>query len=134
LLLRKHPDWTIIGEVSDGVEAVQKAHELKPDLVLLDLNLPRLNGVEAANRIRRTAPAAKIVFITAYCDSDAMQTVSPNEAKGYVLKWDITRELLPAVEAVLRGGRFVSTQLSDPGSCGLVISRRGELGINPSYR
>ena len=113
-LFLKHPDWKIVGEVSDGIEAVQKAQELRPDLVLLDLSLPKLNGVEAANRIRQANPAAKIVFITAYCDSDAMQTVSRNEAEGYVLKWEITRELLPAIEAVLHGGRFVSTQLTDP--------------------
>jgi two-component system nitrate/nitrite response regulator NarL len=113
-LLLKHPDWKIIGEVTDGMEAVKKAQELKPDLVLLDLNLPKLNGVEAANRIRQTAPAAKIVFITAYHDSDAIQTVSRNQADGYVLKWEITRQLLPAVEAVLGGGKFVSSQLTDP--------------------
>ena len=114
LLLRRHPDWIVIGEVSDGIEAVQKVQELNPDLVLLDLSLPRLNGVETANRIRQTAPDAKIVFVTAYCDSDAIQTVSRNEAEGYVLKWEITRQLLPAVEAVLRGGQFVSPQLTDP--------------------
>jgi DNA-binding NarL/FixJ family response regulator len=113
-LLLKHPDWKIIGEVSDGIEAVQKAQELKPDLVLLDLSLPKLNGVAAANRIRQTAPASKIVFITAYCDSDAMKTVSCNQAEGYVLKWEITRDLFPAVETVLRGGKFISRQLTDP--------------------
>ena len=113
-LLLKHRKWKIIGEVSDGVEAVQKAQELKPDLVLMDLSLPKLNGVAAAIRIRQIAPAAKIVFITAYCDSDALQTVLRNGAEGYVLKWEITRQLLPAVEVVLGGGTFVSRQLTDP--------------------
>ena len=113
-LFLKHPGWKIIGEVSDGLEAVKKAQELNPDVVLLDLLLPKIDGVEAANRIRRTAPATKIIFITAYQDSELMQTVLRNQAEGYVLKWDIMRDLLPAVEAALCGRTFVSTRLTDP--------------------
>ena len=96
-LLCKCPEYQIISEVADGLEAVQKTHELSPDLVLLDLSLPKLNGLEAANRIRDIAPSTKIVFVTAYRDFDAMQTVMQNQAEGYVLKWEITHELLPAV-------------------------------------
>ena len=110
-LFLRQPQWKIVGEVSDGLEAVQKAQELKPDLILLDLSLPKLNGLEAANRIRHTVPATKIMFMTAYRDSDAMRTVLQNQAEGYVVKWEITRELLPAVEAVLEGRRFLSSQL-----------------------
>jgi DNA-binding NarL/FixJ family response regulator len=113
-LFLKHPEWRVIEEVCDGLDAVKKTQELNPDLVLLDLSLPKLNGVEAANRIRQTTPATKIVFITAYQDSDAIQTVLRNEAEGYVLKWEINRDLLPALETVLSGGKFVSAQLTDP--------------------
>ncbi|HTT21135.1 MAG TPA: response regulator transcription factor [Candidatus Sulfotelmatobacter sp.] len=113
-LLLKHPEWQIVSEVSDGLAAVQKAQELNPDLVLLDLSLPTLNGVEAAIRIRQVAPSTKILFITAYRDPDAMQTVLRNGAEGYVLKWEITRELIRALEVVLWGGKFVSEQLTDP--------------------
>ena len=113
-LFLKHTEWKIIGEVSDGVEAVQKCQELNPDVVLLDLSLPEVNGVEAATRIRQTVPTTKIVFITAYRDSDVMQTVLRNQAEGYVLKWEIARDLLPAVEAALCGKKFVSTRLTDP--------------------
>lgn len=95
------------------MEAVQKADELKPDLILLDLGMPKLNGIEAANRIRQTAPAARIVFITAYQDSDAMQAVLCDQAQGYVLKWEITTDLFPAVETVLWGRKFVSAKLTD---------------------
>lgn len=112
-LFSRHPEWQIVGEVSDGVEAVQKAEELKPDIVLLDLSLPKLNGVEAANRIRQTSPASKIVFITAYRDSEARETVLRNEADGYVLKWEISRELPPAIQTVVWGGKFVSARLND---------------------
>ena len=113
-LFLTHPEWRIIEEVCDGLDAVKKAQELNPDLVLLDLSLPKLNGVEAAARIRQTAPATKILFITAYQDSSAMQTVLRDDAEGYVLKWDIARELLPAVEAVLWGEKFISPKLTDP--------------------
>jgi len=113
-LFLRHPGWKIIGEVSDGLEAVKKTQELNPDVVLLDLSLPMIDGVEAANRIRRTAPATKIVFITAYQDSELMQTVLRNQAEGYVLKWEIMRDLVPAVEAALCGRKFVSTRLTDP--------------------
>lgn len=111
-LFSRRPEWQIVGEVSDGLEAVQKVEELKPDIVLLDLSFPKLNGVEAANRIRRATPTTKIVFVTAYLDSEAMENVLRQRADGYVLKWEITRELLPAVEAVIWGGKFVSPRLT----------------------
>ena len=95
------------------MEAVEKAQEQKPDLVLLDISLPTLNGVEVAIRIREAAPMTKIVFISAYQDSDAVQTVLTNGADGYVLKWDVTRELLPAIEAALWGGKFVTSHLTE---------------------
>ena len=112
-LLLKSPGLRIISEVSDGLEAVEKAQELKPDLVLLDISLPTLNGVEAAIRIREAAPMTKIVFISAYQGSHAVQTVLTNGADGYVLKWDVTRELLPAIEAALWGGKFVTSHLTE---------------------
>jgi len=102
----------IIGEASDGLEAVRKAGELKPDLVLLDISLPKLNGVEAARRIHEAAPVTKIVFMSAYQDSEAVQTVFSDRAHGYVLKWEVTRELLPAIEAALWGRKFLTTQFS----------------------
>jgi DNA-binding NarL/FixJ family response regulator len=111
-LFLKYSGLHIVGEASDGLEAVKKVDELRPDLVLLDINLPKLNGVEAASRIRETSPKTKIVFISAYQDSDAMQAVWSNGADGYVLKWEVTRELLPAIEAALWGRRFITAQLT----------------------
>jgi DNA-binding NarL/FixJ family response regulator len=114
----------IIGEASDGLEAVQKTGELKPDLVLLDISLPKLNGVEAANRIREIAPTTKIVFISAYQDSDAVQTVLSNGADGYVLKWKITRDLLPAIEAAMWGQKFVTAQLTGVNSAQAPVKQK----------
>ena len=71
--LQKRPKFQIVCEVSDGLEAVQKAHELQPDLVLLDIGLPKLDGIEAANRIQQTVPSAKILFVTQNYDTDVMR-------------------------------------------------------------
>jgi DNA-binding NarL/FixJ family response regulator len=98
----------MIGEASDGLEAVQKTEELKPDLILLDIGLPTLNGIEASHRISKVLPDSKILFVTQNNDADVARAAFANSARGYVLKVDANRELLPAVEAVLRGERFVS--------------------------
>jgi DNA-binding NarL/FixJ family response regulator len=89
-----------------------KAQELKPDLVLLDISLPDLSGIETADRIRKATPGAKILFTTTDNDPDALQTVLANGADGYVLKWNVLKELVRAVEEVLCGRKFVSGQLT----------------------
>jgi DNA-binding NarL/FixJ family response regulator len=108
-ILQTRQDFCVVAEVGDGLEAVQKAQELKPDLILLDIGLPSIDGLETANRIRQLAPATKIIFVTQNSDKDTVQAALSNGAKGYVLKVDAGGELLPAVEAALRGEHFVST-------------------------
>ena len=110
-LLSKAAGWRVIGEVSDGLEAVQKAEELQPELILLDIGLPNLNGLEAANRIRRVAPSSKIVFVTQENSFDVVRAALSNGAMGYVLKSDAGSELLEALETVLRGGQFLSGRI-----------------------
>jgi DNA-binding NarL/FixJ family response regulator len=107
--LQERPELQVIGEASDGLEAVQKAEELKPDLILLDIGLPTLNGIEASRRISMVVPGAKILVVTQNNDADVARAVLNGGASGYVLKVDANRELLRAVEVVLQGGRFVST-------------------------
>ena len=107
--LQQRPELQIIGEASDGLEAVQKAEELRPDLVLLDIGLPRLNGIEVAHRISRLVPAAKILFLSQENDPDILAKALSNGAKGYVRKQNAVTELLPAIKAVLGGGRFSNT-------------------------
>jgi DNA-binding NarL/FixJ family response regulator len=99
--LQARPEWQIIAEASDGLQAVQKAEQLKPDLILLDIGMPNLNGIEAAERISRLVPDAKMLFVTQESDPDLVATLLSNGAKGLVLKVNASRELLPAVEAVL---------------------------------
>jgi DNA-binding NarL/FixJ family response regulator len=110
-LLQARPAWQVIAEASDGSEAVQKAEDLKPDLILLDIGLPKLNGIEAARRIRQRSPSSKIIFLSQNSDLDVVRAAVATGALGYVLKTDAGRELLPAVDAVLRGKQFVSSSL-----------------------
>jgi DNA-binding NarL/FixJ family response regulator len=109
--LEKRPELQIVGEASDGLEAIQKAEELQPNLILLDIGLPTLNGIEAACRISRLVPAAKVLFVSQNNDADVVTAALSNGAKGYVRKENALTDLLPAVEAVLRGDRFVSGEL-----------------------
>jgi chemotaxis response regulator CheB len=92
----------------DGSEAIQKAEALKPDLIVLDIGLPKLNGIEAARRIRQLSPSSKIIFLSQYNSLDVVQAALSTGALGYVHKTDANSVLLPAVEAVLRGKQFVS--------------------------
>jgi DNA-binding NarL/FixJ family response regulator len=107
-LLRARAEWQVICEVSDGLEAVQKAEELKPDVILLDIGLPGLNGIEAARRIRQISPNSKIIFLSMETSLDVMQVALSTGAEGYVRKADVHGDLLPAIDAVLRGKQFVS--------------------------
>jgi DNA-binding NarL/FixJ family response regulator len=110
--LGKRPELQIVGEVSDGLEAVQKAEELQPDLILLDIGLPSLGGIEAARRIRELSPQSRILFVSQDSSVHVVQGALAEGAKGYVVKTDARRELLTAMSAVLRGEQFVSRRLS----------------------
>jgi DNA-binding NarL/FixJ family response regulator len=109
--LGKRPELQILGEASNGLRAVQKAEELRPDLILLDIGLPTLNGIEAAHQISRLVPAAKVLFVSQNNDADVVKAALSDGAKGYVRKENALTDLLPAIEAVLRGDRFVSRGL-----------------------
>jgi two-component system nitrate/nitrite response regulator NarL len=97
----------IIAEVSDGLEAVRKAEELQPDLILLDIGLPTLNGIEAARQIHLLSPQSKILFVSQESSADVIEEAMNSGALGYVVKAHAATELLAAVEAVRQGRRFV---------------------------
>ena len=111
-IIQKQSELRVIGEVSDGLEAVQQAEELRPDLILLDIGLPTLNGIEAARRIRKLSPQSKILFVSQETSTDLVQGVLATGARGYVVKADAGSELLTAVNAVLRNETFVSSSAS----------------------
>jgi DNA-binding NarL/FixJ family response regulator len=110
-ILGKESELRVIGEASDGLEAIQKAEELQPDLILLDIGLPKLNGIAAARSIRLLAPFSRIIFVSQTRSSDIVHEALGTGGNAYVVKANGATELLPAVAAVLQEKQFVSANL-----------------------
>jgi DNA-binding NarL/FixJ family response regulator len=100
----------VIGAASDGREAVHKIETLKPDLVLMDIGLPGVDGIEAARQVIARAPSSRILFVSEHQSSDIVQTALGSGARGYITKSDASRELLPAMEAIVQERRFVGAR------------------------
>jgi DNA-binding NarL/FixJ family response regulator len=98
--LGKRQNLQVVGEASDGLEAIQKAVELKPDLILMDIGLPSLNGIEAARQIRQLIPKSKVIFVSQESSADIVQEVMDLGASGYIVKTKAGSELLAAIEDV----------------------------------
>jgi len=111
--LKEHSELRVICEASDGFEAVQKAEQLMPDLILLDIGLPTLSGIEAARRILEHAPGSKIIFVTLQTSPAFVQEAMRLGAWGYIFKTDIASNLLRAISDVLSGRHFISRAQSD---------------------
>lgn len=99
-LLQQQPEWRII-EACDGLEAVQKAAEVRPDIALLDIGMPILNGIEAAHKIREASPHSRIIFVTSDGDADVKAAALATGAEAYLLKARAASELLPTIAATL---------------------------------
>jgi DNA-binding NarL/FixJ family response regulator len=111
-ILAQDQELLVVGEACDGAEAVHKAADLKPDLIMLDIGLPQLNGLEVARRISELSPSSKILFVSQDNDADTVQAALGTGASGYVHKLRAGTELLRAVVAVLQGQRFVANGIS----------------------
>ena len=105
--VNREPDWSIVGEALDGPEAVQKAKDLTPDLILLDIGLPKLNGIEVARQIRKLVTQSKILFLSALDDPDIVREAMRSGGNGYVVKLDAASELTKAIKDILRGKQYV---------------------------
>jgi DNA-binding NarL/FixJ family response regulator len=106
--LEQRPELLVICEVSDGLKAIENATKLQPDLILLDIGLPSLNGVEVARRLRELAPKSKIIFLSQETTAIFVKEAIALGAWGYVYKSHAESDLLPAIDAALCGRRFVS--------------------------
>ena len=108
ILLEGKPHLQIVAEVADGQEAVRKAAELKPTLILLDIGLPSLNGLDVAGQVRELSPDSKIIFVSQESSPEFVQEALSLGASGFVTKTRVANDLVPAIQAVLSGGTFVS--------------------------
>jgi two-component system, chemotaxis family, chemotaxis protein CheY len=127
--LLREAGWHVVGEVSDGSEAIQKVQELQPDLVTLDIWLPTLDGIHAARQIRKVARKSKILFLSLSDSLDVVLEALNTGAAGYVVKLDAARELRRAVEAVSQGSQFLSRRLR-----GLISLDGAQAGILAGHR
>ena len=107
-MLEQETKLQVVAEAADGLQAVQLAHQLEPELILLDVGLPGMNGIETARQIRQVSPNSEILFLSENQSEDIAEAALSTGARGYVVKSAALRELLPAVEAVLQHRKFVS--------------------------
>jgi len=111
VVLKQEPSFDVVGEVSDGLQAVEKVQQLQPDLVVLDVGLPHLSGIEAAKRIGELAPRSRILFLTQNRTPEVAEECFGAGASGYVVKVHAGKELLIAAQTVVQGKHFVSASL-----------------------
>jgi len=111
-IIEKEPSYKVISTVSDGYAALKKAEEIKPDLVLLDISLPTLNGIEVVRSLQRFHPKPFVVFVTQNATPSIVRAALEAGGNGYVLKTYAHRDLLPAIKIVCSGGRFLSAKLN----------------------
>ena len=107
--LNKHPDYEIIGEVTDGLEAVKLANSLRPDIMILDISMPGLNGVEVVKKIKLSAPEIKIVIYTMHSSKEFVLDLFKSGVSAYILKDDPLSDLILSLKAVADGAKYFST-------------------------
>ncbi|HTZ46277.1 MAG TPA: response regulator transcription factor [Verrucomicrobiae bacterium] len=112
-LLESRPGWEVVAEAADGREAVEKATKLKPDVAVLDIGMPLLNGVEATRRIRSSTPSTEILILTMHESDDLVQQVVNAGARGYILKDEADRVLIAAVDAARHHKPYFSSRISN---------------------
>src|SRR5579862_3400998 len=110
LISRSRPDWEICGEARDGEEALEAVRVLKPDVVILDITMPKMSGLEAAPRIAKLGLGCRVLMFTMHDSERLSNEVRQAEAQGLVLKTQAARDLIRAVDRLLNGGTFFSTQ------------------------
>lgn len=115
-LLEGQPNWTVCAEASNGQEAVEKTRQHRPDVVILDITMPTMNGLEAASHISSAYPGIPIILFSLHLSDDMMSTLNRATIRGAVSKGEAGRDLVEAVETVLNGGTFFAGKKSFPAS------------------
>jgi DNA-binding NarL/FixJ family response regulator len=111
-LLRSDPDIEVTCDVADGLQAVRKAKQVQPDVIVLDITMPKLDGLKAAVRIRKVAPQTEIVFLSQHDSLESVRQALRAGGRGYVVKSDAAKELIPAVRAAKNKERYVNTRFA----------------------
>ncbi|HET8824428.1 MAG TPA: response regulator transcription factor [Terriglobales bacterium] len=111
-LLQAQPDWQVCGEAGDGREAVEKAIQLKPDILILDIGMPSLNGLEATRQILKTIPNARVLILTLHDSDQVVREVLNAGARGFLLKSDAARDLVAAVEALRHDKTYFTSKVA----------------------
>jgi len=130
-LLSSHDEFQIVGEAEDGKIAIQRARELKPDLMLLDISMPRMNGIEAITEIKRQSPETRVLILTVHKLEKYVHTCLKSGADGYVLKDATHADLVTAINGVLRGKRYLSPEISEKVIEGYLEGRKAEETDSP---
>jgi DNA-binding NarL/FixJ family response regulator len=112
-MLESHADWEICGEAKTGREAVTKTEQLKPDIVILDISMPDLNGMEAAKRIRKESPGTEILMLSMHYSDQLIREIVDGGVRGYILKSDADRDLIIAVETLANHKPFYTSQVTE---------------------
>jgi DNA-binding NarL/FixJ family response regulator len=112
-ILHPFPEWDLCGEAENGQEAVRMAEELKPEVIIMDVSMPILNGLEATRIIRHSLPATKILLLTLHSSTELVRSAFRAGARGYVLKSDAEQELVRALNVVLGNGTYVSPAIDE---------------------
>jgi two-component system, NarL family, response regulator LiaR len=115
LVLSDHPQFRIVAEADSGITAIQKTIELKPEVVVLDIGLPDMNGIMVAEEILKFAPTTRIIFLTENTSRDIVQAALSTGAQAYVVKSSASRDLTAALDAVMIRAYFVSAAATSPG-------------------
>ncbi len=110
-LLEAEAGWKVVGEAADGQELVEKTEKLRPDVVVLDISMPRLNGLEAAHRIKKILPEVKILILSMHDSEQLARSVLDAGARGYIAKSDTARDLVIAIEALRRNKTFFTPKV-----------------------
>jgi len=128
-LLTRTPDLAVVGEAANGREAVQRAVELRPDVLIMDISMPELNGVEAARLVHERCPATRVIFLSMHADAEHVYRALDAGASGYLLKESAGAEILDAVHAVAVGKRFLGAGIAVPEAGRRAVSPLDSLSI-----
>lgn len=112
-ILHPHSEWELCGEADNGNDAIRMAEELKPDVIIMDLSMPGLNGIEATRAIRKTQPGVKIVLLTLHESAELVRSAFRAGARGYLLKTDAEQELVKALAVVVGEGAYISPKIDN---------------------